>query len=113
MLSVESRSDAHDHPEDDRETDDARDHAVLPEPCTDPSLLADASAGIGTAPARQAAAPGEHVLYMHHEVLVRELALAQLVSEFVLEYGFRRVDAADPRPRLRADDRPRGRVLLR
>lgn len=111
-MSFKRRGDTYDHPEDERETDDASEQAVLAEPCAKASFVPETTPGIGTAPARQAAAPGEHVLDMHHEVLVRELALALLVSEFVLERAFRRLDLARPRYS-RLDNGPCRRLLSR
>ena len=112
MVAIECRGDAYEHPQAERQTNDAGEQAMLAEPCAKAPAATKTATGIGAAPARHAAAPGEHVLYMHHEVLVRELALALLLSEFVLERAIGRVDLSRPCLQ-RLDDRPRWQLVQR
>ncbi len=99
MAAVQYRGGADDHPQGERRADSAREHPMLAQPSTHTAPIAEsthhAPTRISAAPAG-AATPGQHILDMHHEVLVRELALAKLAREFVLERASWRVELRWP-----------------
>ncbi len=108
VAAVQYRGGADDHPQGERRADSAREHPMLAQPSTHTAPIAEsthhAPTRISAAPAG-AATPGEHFLDMHHEVLVRELALAKLAREFVLERASWRVELRWP-SRPTAERRP-------
>lgn len=99
-MAVQCRGETDDYPQGERRANDAREHSMLADPCTHATSITasayPASPRIGAPPVGRAAASGQHVLDMHHEVLVRELALAKLACGFLLERAGRRVDLIRP-----------------
>jgi hypothetical protein len=93
VLAVQRRSEADDRPQEDRDADSAACQPMLAQPCTNTAagapLAGRASVRIYPAPPRWAAAPGQHVLHMHHELVVRERVLACVLWRFVERLAIR------------------------
>ena len=89
MLTVQRRGEADDRPQEDRGDDCAARQPLLAQPCTNTAASAQlagrAPERIYPAPPRRAAATGEHILHMDHELVVRERLLAWLLWRFVVE----------------------------
>jgi hypothetical protein len=80
VLAVQGRGEADDSPQQDRRADSGAPQPMLAQPCTNTAASAQlagrAPARIHPAPPHRAAAPGQHILHMHHELLVRVRLLA-------------------------------------
>jgi hypothetical protein len=92
VVAVERRADTYDRPCSKRGANRPGRLSMLAKPrpntATARASADRAPARIGPAPQGPIAAPGEHVLHvvqMHHELVVRELALAELVRSVVAE----------------------------
>jgi hypothetical protein len=88
VLAVQRRREADHRPQQDRGADSAACQPMLAQPCPNTpdsaQLAGRAPARIHRAPPRRAAAPGEHILHMHHELVLRPL-LPSLLWRFIVE----------------------------
>lgn len=90
MVATQGAGDTDDDPHEDRRAEDAARQPMLAQPATNTTAATEPAervpARISPAPARRAAAPSEHILHMHHElVVVRELTLASLIERYALK----------------------------
>jgi hypothetical protein len=107
VVAVKRRGEPNDGPHGKPYANDPDQPPMLSQPRTDATgRPGRAPAGINPAPRRQpAGAPSEHIVHMHHELVVRELVLASLVKDSLKGLlAIRRVAVARRTPRLRRRD---------